>query len=617
MAPTSPQTPSPQFKQAQIPFWRDVRLLGVFGQVIFVTLVLIGLGWLVGNFIENAKIQGLLLGFDFLNITAAFDISEGIEYSSTDTFGRALWVGMVNTLLISVLGIFFTTLLGLITGIARLSDNWLINKIATLYVETVRNIPLLVQLFFIYYGIILKLPPVQDSLQPFGWPVYLSQRGINLPGLTPTASFSVWLAFVVLAIILVIVLWLIQNQHEEKTGQSSNKVTTAVIIFLIIIAIGWVVTTYLNSNQAIMVASSRNIKGLEDFEKIYLVKVDEDALKDLGANQSVINNLKSAEAVAAYQTDLNKQIATLRKQSAAAIAAQIEAVKAAEAASTASPADNAEPTLELETEAPVATETEAPASAPETKNPEIERLKDQLTVLNKAAVVVCAEEGSVGQINTVGQLYRLNIPTKVEGEKTMAKAGEKYAAGKCDLLAGTYAELSGERSILKKPQDSQIVATTVSPLIWNIPIQAGFNLQGGIKMSPEFAALLAGLVIYTGAFAAEIVRAGILAVSKGQSEAARALGLNESQRLRLIVLPQAARVIIPPMTSQYLNLAKNSSLAVAIGYPDLVSIGNTVLNQSGFAVQVVLIYMIFYLSLSLTISAFLNWYNKKVALVER
>ncbi|HXW00493.1 MAG TPA: ABC transporter permease subunit, partial [Anaerolineae bacterium] len=149
------------------------------------------------------------------------------------------------------------------------------------------------------------------------------------------------------------------------------------------------------------------------------------------------------------------------------------------------------------------------------------------------------------------------------------------------------------------------------------PAPSGFNIQGGTRLTPEFFALLAGLVIYTGAFASEIVRAGILAVSKGQSEAARALGLTESQRLRLIVLPQALRVIIPPMTSQYLNLTKNSSLAVAIGFPDLVAVGNTVLNQSGLAVQVILIFMICYLTLSLTISAFLNWYNKKVALVER
>ena len=191
------------------------------------------------------------------------------------------------------------------------------------------------------------------------------------------------------------------------------------------------------------------------------------------------------------------------------------------------------------------------------------------------------------------------------------------AAGDCDLLAGSHAELAAARSLLDDPHAHEIIPISAPPLVVNTPALAGFNIEGGTKLSPEFAALLLGLTLYTSAFAAEIVRAGILAVSKGQSEAARALGLSEGQRLRLIVLPQAMRVIIPPMTSQYLNLTKNSSLAVAIGYPDLVSVGNTVMNQSGFAIQVIMVFMASYLTLSLSISAFLNWYNKKVALVER
>jgi general L-amino acid transport system permease protein len=600
MATTSPNL----IKETKIPFWRDVRLLGVFGQLIFIVLVLTGLGWLIGNFIENSRIQGLQLGFDFLNVTAAFDIAEGIAYSATDTFGRAIWVGMVNTIRVSVLGIILTTLVGLITGIARLSDNWLISKIATIYIETVRNIPLLVQLFFIYFGVILKLPPVQESLQPFGWPVYLSQRGINIPGLTPTVSFSVWLAFVVLAVALVIALWLVQSQQEEKTGHPSNKMTTAVIVFLMVVIIGWLVTTNLNSNQAMLTASSRNIQSFEDFEKIYLVKVDEDALKELEVGPATIDSLKSVEDVADYTTELNQRLRTLQKQAAAASLAKIEAT-AAQAAGISSPAEPAS-TAEVVTGPNI-----------ESIEAEIDQLKEQLDVFTAAAIVICTVEDSVAEINAIGEFYRLNIPAEVESEKTMTEAGEKFADGKCDLLVGTQAELAGERAVLKKPEDYATTPVGVSPLILNIPVLAGFNIQGGVKLTPEFAALLAGLVIYTGAFAAEIVRAGILAVSKGQSEAARALGLSEYQRLRLIVLPQASRVIIPPMTNQYLNLTKNSSLAVAIGFPDLVAIGNTVLNQSGYAVQVVLIFMLSYLSISLAISAFLNWYNKKVALVER
>lgn len=560
MASTSP----PIQKEAAIPFWRDVRVLALIAQIIFVVLVLAGLGWLIGNFLENAEIQGLKIGFDFLNTTAAFDIGEGIDYEATDSFGRALWVGMVNTIRVSVLGIILTTVLGIVTGIARLSNNWLVSRIATVYIEIVRNVPLLVLLFFLYFGVILKLPPVKESIQPFGWPVFLSQRGISLPGLTATAGFPIWLAFILLAILLVMALWTMQSRQEERTGEPRNKIGSAVIAFILVVGIGWLVTTAFNSNQAIMVAASRNIERFEDFEPIFLLQIDDDALQDLGVDRATIDQLDSAEALNRYKAELT---------------AQIETATAAEQ--------------------------------------ETETLESQLDILNAASITVCGVEDSVGSINAASQLRRQNITVDLGTEKSMDAAGEAYAAGDCDLLAGTQAELAGQRAILEDPEMHEVVAVTVPPLVVNTPALAGFNIQGGTRLTPEFAGLLLGLVIYTGAFAAEIVRAGILAVSKGQSEAARALGLNEGQRLRLIVLPQAMRVIIPPMTSQYLNLTKNSSLAVAIAFPDLVAVGNTVMNQSGFAVQVIIIFMVSYLALSLTISAFLNWYNKKVALVER
>jgi general L-amino acid transport system permease protein len=156
-----------------------------------------------------------------------------------------------------------------------------------------------------------------------------------------------------------------------------------------------------------------------------------------------------------------------------------------------------------------------------------------------------------------------------------------------------------------------------APLALDVPALKGFNFSGGDAMSPEFAALLIGLVVYTGTFIAEIVRAGILAVSWGQSEAAMALGLRAGQRMRLVVLPQALRVIIPPMTSQYLAITKNSSLAVAIGFPDLVSIANTTMNQTGQAIEGITMIMAVYLFISLAISLGMNLYNRSVALVER
>lgn len=604
MATTSSKSPPPQYKNTTIPFWRDVRILGMIGQLIFMALVLIGLGWLITNFIENSRIQGLKLGFEFLNVTAAFDIAEGIQYEATDTFGRALWVGMVNTIRVSFIGIILTTILALITGIARLSENWLISKVATIYVETVRNIPLLVQLFFIYFGVVLKLPPVRQSIQPFGWPVYLSQRGVALPSLTPTASFPIWLAFVVLAVILALVLWTIQSRQEEKTGQPSNKIGSVVVAFLLVVVVGWWVTTTFSSNQAIMVASSRKIETFDDFKKIFLVKLDTDELEKLGVDQATLEGLKSPETIATLRDNLTAQLKELQP----AVEPEPEANAKADTKAENEAAKDSTEKSDNEQES---------TQADEGTNAEIKAIEDKLDILDKAVITVCALTDTPAEINAASQLRQRSIPVKVEDEKSMTKAAETYADGDCDLLAGTQAELAAVRPLLKDPDKSDIVAVEAAPLVVNTPALAGFNIQGGLKLTPEFFALLAGLVIYTGAFASEIVRAGILSVSKGQSEAARALGLTETQRLRLIVLPQALRVIIPPMTSQYLNLTKNSSLAVAIGFPDLVAIGNTVLNQSGFPVQVIIIFMASYLSLSLIISAFLNWYNKKVALVER
>ena len=555
-------TTSPNIKQqAAIPFWRDVRVLGIIGQIIVTALVLLGFIWLISNFVTNAEDQGLKLGYDFLNTTAAFDIAEGIDYEATDTFGRALWVGVVNTIRVSFIGIILTTILAIIAGIARLSNVWIINKVATIYIEIVRNVPLLVLLFFLYFGVILKLPALKDSIQPLGLPIFLNQRGIAFPGLVPTSAFPIWLAFIVLAIILAMVLWTIQSRQEERTGQPVNKLVSAILAIIIVVAVGWFVTSAFSSDQAIMVASSRNITEFSDFESIYLLQLDKNALAEAGMNRSAIDQLSSVDSVDNLKADLSSQIAAGDENSQAA--------------------------------------------------------QNQLAVLNQAAIVVCGVDDSAPLINSASQLRRNNIPVDVKDEASMRRAGGAYAVGDCDLLAGNQAEIAAERAILDDPTGAELITISAPPLVVNTPAPAGFNIQGGSKLTPEFAALLIGLVLYTSAFAAEIVRGGILSVSKGQSEAAKALGLSEGQRLQLIILPQAMRVIIPPMTSQYLNLTKNSSLAVAIAFPDLVAVGNTVMNQSGLAVQVILVFMVVYLTLSLSISAFLNWYNKKVALVER
>jgi general L-amino acid transport system permease protein len=386
---------------AQVSFYNNPRVRSVAYQAILCA----GVAYLVygaaHNASENLARAHIASGFGFWRETAGFDISQTlIAYSAQgSTYGRAFWVGLLNTLLVAGLGIILATILGFVIGISRLSRNWLLAKAAGGYVETIRNIPLLLQLLFWYNAVLKALPEIRDSIVVPGG-AYLNNRGLYLPLPVSRDGF------------------------------------------------GWVGITFL--------------AGV-------------------------------AVSIAFYVWARNRQ----------------------------------------------------------------ERTGAQAPILAVTAVLV------------------VGLPIAV------------FA------LAGF-------------------------PLGFEFPQAGRFNIAGGIEILPEFAALLFGLSIYTAAFIAEVVRAGILAVSPGQTEAAYSLGLKPGPTLRLIVVPQAMRVIIPPLTSQYLNLTKNSSLAVAIGYPDLVQVfTGTVLNQTGQAVEVVAITMLVYLVISLATSLLMNIYNQRIALVER
>jgi general L-amino acid transport system permease protein len=373
-------------------------------QVLFQVILIVALAalfWMIiTNTAANLKRQNIASGFGFWNTTSGFDISQTlISYSNTSTYGRAFWVGLTNTVLVSVIGVFFATIVGFGMGVARLSKNWLVARLATVYVETIRNIPLLLQLFVWYFAVLKTLPPPRQSLElPLG--ASLNLRGLYLPEPIPQPGFSTVLIALALGIVAAIAVAGWARRRQVRTGAQFHT--------------GWTA---------------------------------------LG-----------------------------------------------------------------------------------------------LVVLLPLAVF---------------------------------------------FLVG-------------------------SPLEFSYPKLRGFNFEGGIVILPELMALILGLVIYTGAFIAEIVRAGIQGVPKGQKEAAAAIGLSPGQTLRLVVIPQAMRIIIPPLTSNYLNLIKNSSLAVAIAYPDLVNVfAGTVLNQTGQAVEVILITMLVYLSLSLLTSLFMNWFNARMALVER
>jgi len=382
------------------PSLRDARFRALVFQLVALCAVLAAAGYLVSNTIANLEARKIASGFGFLAREAGFAIGETtfIAYSAADTYLRALAVGLANTFRVALLGVALATLVGTIVGLARLSSNWLISHLAALYVEVLRNVPLLVQLFFWYAMISENLPGPRAALSPLPG-VFLSNRGIAVPTLITEGAHAWVLGTFLLGLVLAwrIAVW--ARRRQARTGQPFHAFWTGVAIVL-------------------------------------------------------------------------------------------------------------------------------------------------------------------------------GLPLAVF------------------LGAG-------------------------SPLQLEVPELAGFNFSGGATLTPEFAALLAGLTVYTAAFIAEIVRAGVLAVQRGQFEAAYALGLHRTLAMRLVVLPQALRVIVPPLTSQYLNLAKNSSLAVAIGYPDIVSIANTAINQTGQAIEGIAIIMAVYLTISLSISAFMNWYNKRIALVER
>ncbi len=382
------------------PVWNDPAYRAIFVQVTTVILIAAFVWYVASNTIHNLQKENIASGFAFLDRTAGFAITTSlIEYTDQSTYGRAFLVGLLNTILISVLGIVCATVLGFLVGVARLSSNWLVAKLATAYVEIIRNTPLLLQIFFWYFAVLRALPPARQSLEAFHI-MFLNIRGLYLP---------------------------------------------------------------------------RPIFG-SGFEAV-----------------------------------------------------------------------------------PIA-------------------------FLGAVALASVLRRWARGRFEATGHLFPAGW------------AGLGLIVG-LPLLAFTFAGF---------------------PLAWDYPRLQGFNFTGGLVIVPEFVSMLLGLTIYTASYIAEIVRGGILAVSHGQTEAAAALGLSRLRTLRLVVIPQAMRVIIPPLTSQYLNLTKNSSLGAAIAYPELVHVFmGTVLNQTGQAIETVGVGMLVYLTISLSISFGMNLYNRKMALVER
>ncbi len=516
----------------------DVRVLGVLGQIAFIVLVVLGFRAIFANFGDNVEKLGeaqficrdgrfdYRCAYDFMENEAGFDISDPpLTYVNTNSYWYALYLGFLNTLRVGVLGVIFTTILGTLAGIARLSTNWLISKIALAYVEIIRNTPVVIQLFIIYFVIILSLPKVDDALQVFNLPIFLSNRGLAMAWPQLMSSSAVWIAFLVLGAIQFQVTWIYLARQEERTGKPTNQWGWGIFGFVVIAIIGWIVATNVADTEAMLTPKSSLIREVDGISKVVVTK-------------SGTNHIS---------------------------------------------------------EVPLLPE-------------------DQLA---EATLNVCVLRDSKSEPNLTRQLRSQKVPYKVIRKATPDKATTDLLDGKCTVFAASKSILAGELATIESPTSYRLLSVDEQPVVWSVPRLEGFNLAGGLSLSPELFALLIGLIIFYGGGLAEVVRAGILSVSKGQTEAARALGLNEAQRLNLIVLPQALKVIIPPLISTYLSLIKDTSLGLAVGFPDMYLISRTTMNQSGRALQMMIVIMAFYLLISLVFSLILNWYNSKITMVER
>lgn len=387
-------------KKAVFLIWKSKKFLSIILQVVFVLVITAVGAFFISNAVRGMNEIGIRIGFDFLNSTASFAITDKIiDYTPSDSYGRALLVGLLNTIRVGTIGIVISAVLGTIIGIGRLSDNWLMRVLTKGYVEIIRNTPLLIQIFFIYFSVFLTLPQIEQNYNFINL-FYFSNRGVAIPWFIVDSSSYIWLIMTVVGVISAVLQWKIKLKRQIESGRSTYPFIWSAASFMLLITAAFIITG------------------------------------------------------------------------------------------------------------------KAPAGL---STPRIE----------------------------------------------------------------------------------------------------GVLFKGGYVLNIEFASILLGLIIYHSAFIAEIVRAGIMAVPKGQIEAAKALGLKNGTIMRLITLPQASRIIIPSATSQFLNLFKNSTLAIAVGYTDLFSIGNTIINQTGRAIEIMVLIASVYLVISVIISFFMNWFNKHYQLIER
>ncbi len=606
--------PSPPNGEERIPFYRNVKLIGGITQAVFLIVAVVAVALLVRNVQSGLGSSGLTFSFDFLDNRAGFALSETpISYEASDSYLRALGVGIANTLQIAILGVILTSLLGVVIGVMRLSDNWLLRQIATGFVELLRNTPLPVQLIFWYFAVILAIPPLIRNSWRVG-DFMLSQVGLALPALRATPRFGAWLPWVIAAAVAFVGLYLWRRRAIEQSDRPGNPWPIPIIAAIVIAGGGYLPGLFTATVADGATAELRTDRGRGS---VFIDADDDGALDD---DERTLAGVPVLFRVAEGQLETNSQNLT-ESQRVVESSFRFPEVKEAEAASIevafADPESADGLSIHFERYPSVGRiYRDKDGDGAFDRNEVFEMVDGERQTFNGIELVMIVEDFERRLVS--GRDGRLLFPPflPVGGAEPEPSSGGGAAAGG----GGGLGDLFG--SPVRGADDEGDVESTVEflpvpPLVYSAPTIPRSEYFGGVTLSGAFLALLLGLVIYTSAFVAEIVRGGIQAVNKGQTEAARALGLGEGQVFRLVVFPQAMRIILPPMISQYLNLTKNSSLAILVTFEDFFNVSNIVGNQTGQFIPVYLIILVGYLGISLVFSLILNIVNNRMALVER
>lgn len=599
----------PRETHERIPFYRNVKTLGVLAQLAFAAVVLIGAFVLYRNVSTALARSNLPANFSFLGARAGVPIGETpIRYNPSDTYARALLVGVVNTLKVSLVGVVLTTLLGILIGVMRLSKNWLLRQLALWYVELLRNTPLAVQLIF-WFSLVLVVPPRVSNAVELPGRIFLSQIGLALPWLYPSYSFSGWLLWLAAGAALFVALWLWRRWWLIRAERPGNPWLWPLATFVVVAGLGYLVVSRgasLPENATVAFDANRgrgevfidaNGNGRLDRSERTLGRVPVVLRLEQGQLSDISQDLSESRRIR-YSTFRFARLEPGEYRSAEASFADPEAAEGLSIHMMRPPYAgliyrdrNGNGRYDAGEEIDAEAERERGFTG----------IRVNLVVEGFERRVVADRDGGIRlpPFESVG----------AGGEEAQAQP-----AGGGGGLGALFNRSGGEEAAALEVTAELRPAT---PLVLSTPTIPRSDYEGGVQLSVAYLTLLLGLVIYTASFIAEIVRGGILAVPKGQREAAKSLGLSDTQTFSLIVFPQAMRVILPPLISQYLNLTKNSSLAILVTYQDFFAISNIVANQTGATVPVILIVIGGYLLISLVFAFVLNVVNARLAIVER